>query len=49
MLIKPEDVKKIKKKRFNRLFESQAWNLIMFELWYETFIENDGLNPINLY
>jgi asparagine synthase (glutamine-hydrolysing) len=48
-LIKPEYVKKIKKRRLNRLFESQAWNLIMFELWYETFIENDGLNPINLY
>ena len=48
-LIKPGYVKKIKKRRFNRLFESQAWNLIMFELWYETFIENDGLNPINLY
>jgi len=48
-LIKPKYVKTVKKRRLNRLFESQAWNLIMFELWYETFIENDGLNPINLY
>ncbi|MEE9377070.1 MAG: asparagine synthase (glutamine-hydrolyzing) [Candidatus Lokiarchaeia archaeon] len=48
-LIKPTYVKKIKKQRLNRLFESQAWNLIMFELWYETFIENDGLSPISLY
>ena len=48
-LIKPNYVKKVKKRRLDRIFESQAWNLIMFELWYETFIENDGLNPINLY
>lgn len=47
-VIRSKYVKLIKKNLLNRLFESRAWNLIMFELWYETFIENDGLSPINL-
>ncbi|HEC36743.1 hypothetical protein LCGC14_1051340 [marine sediment metagenome] len=47
-IIQSKYVKLIKKNLLKKLFADQAWNLIMFELWYETFIENDGLNPINL-
>jgi len=47
-IVQSKYVKLIKKNRLKKLFADQAWNLIMFELWYETFIENDGLNPINL-
>ncbi|KKL48642.1 hypothetical protein LCGC14_2323460, partial [marine sediment metagenome] len=47
-IIQSKYVKLMKKNLLKKLFTSQAWNLIMFELWYETFIENDGLNPINL-
>ena len=46
--IQSKYVRLIKKNLIKKLFADQAWNLIMFELWYETFIENDGLNPINL-
>ena len=48
-IIQSKYVKLIRKNLLKKLFADQAWNLIMFELWYETFIENDGLNPINLY
>lgn len=42
-------IKTIKKRRFNRYFGSRAWMLIFFELWYETFIENEyNLKPIKL-
>ncbi len=47
-IIQSKYVRLIKKNLIKKLFADQAWNLIMFELWYETFIENDGLNPINL-
>ena len=47
-IVQSKYVKLIKKNLLKKLFADQAWNLIMFELWYETFIENDGLNPINL-
>ncbi|KKL99959.1 hypothetical protein LCGC14_1809210 [marine sediment metagenome] len=47
-IIQSKYVKLMKKNLLKKLFTSQAWNLIMFELWYETFIENDGLKPINL-
>ncbi len=30
----------------NNKLKSVTWKLIMFELWYETFIEADGLKPI---
>lgn len=45
-IIKPSYIKSIKKNRFNKYYQTRVWNLIMFELWYETFIENDSLSPI---
>ena len=36
----------IRKYRLKANFQNQVWNLLMFEIWYETFIENDGLKPI---
>lgn len=47
-LIKPNFIKKIKRNRLRRIYSIRAWNLIMFEIWYETFIENDRYHPINL-
>ncbi len=47
-LFKPSIIKMIKRKRYDKFYENKAWNLMMFELWYETFIENDGLKPIKL-
>lgn len=47
-LIKPSYIKNIQKNRFIKYYQTRVWNLIMFELWYETFIENDGLKPIVL-
>ncbi len=41
-------IQTIKRKRFSRFYENRAWNLIIFEIWYETFMENDGLKPILL-
>ena len=48
-LIKPKYVKILKRNHFKREYKNRVWNLIMFELWYETFIENDGLKPISLF
>ena len=45
-LFKPTYIKKVKKNRYRWLYEERAWNLVMFELWYETFFENNGLKPI---
>ena len=45
-LIKPMYVKTIKRNRFNRIYEDRVRNLLIFELQYEAFIENDGLKPI---
>ena len=47
-LIIPKYIKSVKRNRFFKTFENRAWNSIMFELWYETFIENDGSKPIIL-
>lgn len=47
-LIKKDYVKRIKRKRQNWHYRIRAWNLIMFELWYETFIEKDDLQPIKI-
>ena len=47
-LISPKYINSIKRNRFFKIFENRAWNSIMFELWYETFIENDGFKPIIL-
>ncbi len=47
-LINPKYIKSVKRNRFLKTFENRAWNSIMFELWYETFIENDGSKPIIL-
>jgi asparagine synthase (glutamine-hydrolysing) len=41
-------VKMIKRNRNIPYFENRVWNLLMFELWYETFFDNDGRNPITL-
>ncbi len=46
-IICPNFIKKIKRNRFSKLFENVSWNLIMFELWYETFIEKQSLYPIS--
>ncbi len=46
LLINPSYVKKTRKNRLKRSYQKITWNLMMFELWYETFIENDGLKPI---
>ncbi|MFX0071596.1 MAG: asparagine synthase (glutamine-hydrolyzing), partial [Candidatus Hermodarchaeota archaeon] len=47
-LVRPKYLNLIKKNRFRELYMQRVWNLIMFELWYETFIENDGIKPIIL-
>jgi len=46
--LKSKYITTIKNKRIHRLYQDRAWNLIMFELWYETFFDNDGLKPIKL-
>jgi len=45
-LLKTTYIEKVKKNRFSVLHQYRIWNLLMFELWYETFIEGDGLKPI---
>ena len=47
-LVKPDFIKLVKKNKLNPKFRKLPWNLIMFEIWYETFIENTSLNPIKL-
>ena len=47
-IINPEFIKKIRRNRSNRYFEMISWTLLSFELWYETFIEGNGLNPIKI-
>lgn len=46
-LINPIYIKKIKKNRSKWPYKKIVWNLIMFELWYETFIENKIIKPIS--
>ena len=48
-LLKPSYISMIKRNQFCQIFETRVWNLIMFELWYETFIENDDLKPVNIF
>ena len=45
-LIKPGYIQKINKNRSIKMYQYRVWILIMFELWYETFIENDGLKQL---
>ena len=45
---KPSYIKSIRRNRIFKIFDSRVWNLLMFELWYETFIEGDGSKPIRL-
>jgi len=40
-LIRPEYVQKVRKNRTSNFYGYRAWNLMMFEIWYETFFEND--------
>ncbi len=47
-LVKPDFIKLVIKNKLNPKFRKLPWNLIMFEIWYETFIENMSLNPIKL-
>ncbi|MFX1384037.1 MAG: asparagine synthase (glutamine-hydrolyzing) [Promethearchaeota archaeon] len=47
-LINSHYVKKVRKNRINGIYVNRVLNLIMFELWYETFFDNDGLKPISL-
>ena len=42
-------ISRIKKYKYNKYFQNTVWNLIMFELWYETFFENDITNPKKNY
>ncbi len=44
----PYFIKKIKRNKSNKYYQGIAWRLIMFELWYETFIENSDLKPIRI-
>ncbi len=48
-LINPIYVNKVIKYRKNKKFRKLSWNLLLFEIWYETFIEKDDLNPINIF
>jgi len=48
LLFKPKYIKLLKRNRSRELYMSKIWSLIMFELWYETFIENDGLKPVKI-
>ncbi|MHA1843776.1 MAG: asparagine synthase (glutamine-hydrolyzing) [Promethearchaeota archaeon] len=48
-IIKYKYIKIINKNREKLFHVNRAWNLLMFELWYETFMESDGLHPINNY
>ena len=48
-IFNPTYVKSIKKNRKKRIYEIRVWNLMMFELWYETFFENDlQTSPIKI-
>ena len=47
-ILRPKYIKMIKRNRKVPYFENRAWNLLMFELWYETFIEKDELKPIKI-
>ncbi len=48
-IIKYKYTKLINKNREKLFHVNRAWNLLMFELWYETFMESDGLHPVNNY
>jgi len=41
-------VKKVRKNRTNGIYVNRVLNLIMFELWYETFFDNNGFKPIKI-
>jgi len=47
-LINSDYVKKLRQKRFKRIVENRVWNLIIFELWYETFIEKQRIATVEL-
>jgi asparagine synthase (glutamine-hydrolysing) len=44
----PYYIKRIKENRFKKNYEMRTWILIMFEIWYETFIMNKEIKPINI-
>ncbi len=45
-IINSDYVKIVNKNKKSNLYQNRVWNLIMLEIWYETFIENDGIAPI---
>lgn len=48
-IFNPSYIKLIKKNRKKRIYEIRVWNLMMFELWYEMFFENDlQISPIKI-
>ena len=47
-LVNPDFIKLVKKNLLNPKFRKLPWNLIMFEIWYETFLESRDLKPIKL-
>lgn len=48
-IFNPSYIKSIKKNRKKRIYEIRVWTLMMFELWYETFFENDlPISPIKI-
>lgn len=47
-IIKSEYVRKNKRNRFIKYYQTRVWNLIMLELWFETFIDNDGTKPVKI-
>jgi len=45
-LFKSDYINKVKKRRTSKRYQYRVWMLLMFELWYETFFEKNGFNPI---
>lgn len=47
-IISSEFIKKLIRNRKSAFFQNIIWQLILLELWYETFLENDHFKPIKL-
>lgn len=45
-ILSPRYIKIIKRNGTIPYFENRAWNLMIFEFWYEILIENDGSKPL---
>jgi len=47
-ILRIEYVEKLLKKRKSRIYEYFVWTLMVFELWYETFMEQCDIKPIKI-